>query len=178
MTSRNNSAARRAARYRPDALYGIRPSGARAWRVDIRRRKVTYSRFFSAARYGTLESALVAAQAWRDRMALQLQPWSRQEFSRSTRSDNTSGHPGVYRQCQRRRNERGDVVEYCSWQARTPEGTGPVRTRNFSIAKYGEAEAYRLAVEAREAFVAEARGPYLLAVPAHLHPHHPPGADA
>jgi hypothetical protein len=55
--------------------------------------------------------------------------------------------------------KRGDWTgEYVYWQARSPEGVKPMRTRSFSVDRYGFDGAYAHAVKARAEFVAEVEG--------------------
>ena len=50
-----------------DAHFGIKRSLlSQLWEVRLYRRGVTHRRCFSAARYGDMDQALAAAQAWRD----------------------------------------------------------------------------------------------------------------
>ena len=159
-------------RKQPDEMYGIRPlTGASpGWRVALVRRGEEHLRCFSAARYGSLDSALVAAKAWRDRVACELRPLTKAEYSQLVRSNNSSGHPGVYLRRQRKRNAAGQEVEYLFWQAQTPEGVTPFRSKSFSVTRFGFDAAFELAVEAREAFVQGLQGYYLHAAPDHLRP--------
>jgi hypothetical protein len=61
---------------------------------------------------------------------------------------------GVYlrRQIVRRGDWTGECVH---WQAQTPQGIKPFRSRSFSIDRYGFDGAYNMAVKARAEFVAE-----------------------
>jgi len=90
-------------------------------------------------------------------MASELKLKTKQEYSRILRPDNTSGCAGVYLKHQiiRRGAWSG---EYVHWQAQTPQGLIPFRSRSFSVARYGFDDAYALAVKAREEFVAEVEG--------------------
>ena len=89
---------------------------------------------------------------------------------RARRSNNSSGCPGVYLRRQKWCNAAGHEVEYLFWQAQTPEGVKPFRSKSFSVTRFGFDAAFDLAVEAREAFVQELQGYYLHAVPTHLQP--------
>jgi hypothetical protein len=54
---------------------------------------------------------------------------------------------------------RGDWSgEYVCWQAQTPQGVKPFRSRSFSVDRYGFDGAYELAVQARAEFVAAVEG--------------------
>ncbi len=84
-------------------------------------------------------------------------PETKQAFSQHLRPDNTSGCPGVY--LRRQFVKRGDWQgEYACWQAHTPQGVKPFRSRSFSVNRYGFDEAYALAVQARAEFITEASG--------------------
>ena len=48
--------------------------------------------------------------------------------------------------------------EYTHWQAQTPHGVKPFRSRSFSVDRYGFDGAYELAAQARAEFVAEVEG--------------------
>lgn len=86
-------------------------------------------------------------------MTQALAPETKQEFSQRVRPDNTSGCPGVYL---KRQIVRGG--EYVCWQAQTPQGIRPFRSRSFSVDRHGFDVAYELAVKARAEFVAEVEG--------------------
>lgn len=159
-------------RKQPDEMYCIRPlTGASAgWRVALVRRGEEYLRCFTVARYGSQDLALVAAKAWRDRIAQEARPLTKAEYSQVVRSNNSSGHPGVYLRRQRKRNAAGQEVEYLLWQAQTPEGVKPFRSKSFSVSRFGFDAAFELAVEARQEFVQALQGYYLHSVPLHLQP--------
>ena len=48
--------------------------------------------------------------------------------------------------------------EYVFWQAQTPQGAKPFRSRSFSVDRYGFDEAFARAVQARLEFVAMVEG--------------------
>ncbi len=143
-----------------DPWYAIRTRKGKTgivYRVSFTRRGKNVAKLFRARDYGDAGSALSAARAWRDRMCQVLKPETKQAYSQRVRADNTSGCPGVYlrRQVVRRGDWSG---EYALWQARTPEGVKPKRTRSFSIERHGFDHAFALAVKARAEFVAEVEG--------------------
>lgn len=159
-------------RKQPDEMYGIRPltGDSAGWRVTLVRRGKEYLRCFSVARHGSLDAALVAARAWRDRIAHEARPLTKAEYSQLLRSNNSSGHPGVYLRRQKKRNAAGQEVEYLFWQAQTPEGVTPFRSKSFSVSRFGFDSAFNLAVEARATFVQGLSGYYLHAVPESFRP--------
>lgn len=123
------------------------------WRVSLNAMGTRFRRTFSDSVYGSADRALEAAVAWRDEM-----------FRRHILSGNRTTAPSE-------RSERSGRVEGVSliepnkagrsgsWVARAPKQIGKaVRTRKFSISKYGAEQAYALAVQARERFVAELSG--------------------
>ncbi len=132
------------------------PQGV-VYRVSFTRHGKNVAKLFRARDYDNASSALRAARAWRDRMCRTLPPETKQEFSQRVRPDNTSGCPGVYlkRQVVRRGDWRG---EYVHWQAQSPQGVKPFRSRSFSVDRYGFDAAFALAVKARAEFVAEVEG--------------------
>ena len=127
------------------------------YRVSFTRAGTNVAALFRARDYRNAKAALQAARAWRGRMASELKPETKQEFSRRVRPDNTSGCAGVYlkRQVVRRGAWSG---EYLHWQAQAPQGLHSFRSRSFSVARYGFDQAYALAVEARAEFVAQVEG--------------------
>ena len=145
---------------KPDPWYAIRTrKGAQgiAYRVSFTRHGKNVAKLFRARDFDNASAALKAARAWRDSMTQSLLPETKQEFSQRIRPDNTSGCPGVYlkRQVVRRGDWSG---EYIHWQAQTPQGVKPFRSRSFSVGRYGFGGAYELAVQARAEFVAEVDG--------------------
>jgi hypothetical protein len=150
-----------AATVKPPAMRNIYrkgENGGTAWQVGIARNspRRTYNKVFNDVRYGGEEKALAAAQAWRDEMERLHPPKTKQSTSLQPRRNNTSGKPGVWRSVDRQRRADGREVRFINWVATTPSWVKPRRLRCFSVAKYGEQEAYQRAVAAREAFEAEA----------------------
>ena len=145
---------------KPDPWYAIRiRNGKRGvvYRVSFTRSGKTVAQLFRSADYGGARAALKAARAWRDSMTGSLPLQTKRAFSQRVKPNNTSGAPGVYlkRQVVRRGNRTG---EYAFWQAQTPQGVKPFRSRSFSVDRYGYDEAFALAVQARAEFVAEVEG--------------------
>jgi len=143
-----------------DPWYAIRtregPIGV-VYRVSLRRAGQTVWQLFRERDHGGARNTLKAARQWRDRMAQELEPETKRAFSQRLMPTNTSGHPGVYlrRQVIRR---NGNEYEYLHWQAQSPAGAKPWRSRSFSVDRYGYDAAYELAVEARAELVANVEG--------------------
>jgi hypothetical protein len=143
-----------------DPWYAIRTRlGAKGivYRVSLRRAGKTVAKLFRARDHGGAREALKAARAWRDQIASELQPETKQAFSQRLHAHNTSGHPGVYLRRQVARRD-GAEYEYLHWQAQTPAGSKPFRSRSFSVDRYGYDGAFQLAVRARDALVATVEG--------------------
>ena len=120
-------------------------------RVIFERQRQRYSKIFSDREYGSPEATLAAAKAWRDQTLRALPVLSKAEAVTAMRAANTSGVVGVHRIHEIR---NGMCKEW--WRAHSPNQPGqPHRNKRFSIEKYGEQQAFELAVKARAAFVAE-----------------------
>lgn len=144
------------ARRKPEHLYAIKkrvgPWGT-TYRASLTRAGKTVAKLFRDRDHGGARAALKAAKAWRDTHLATLTPKTRAEFGRMITVKNTSGCPGVYRRKTVRLGR-----DYWVWQAQSPMGSGPLRTRSFSVNRYGEDQAYALAVQAREGFLQDAQG--------------------
>lgn len=130
----------------------------------------TYEKYFSTLTFGGVEPARLVAQAWLEGMALKTPAMTKAQFCAIPRSNNTSGFPGVIRRKVVRKLKAGQHQEQDFYVARSPKGAGKVKEKSFSVAKYGEAQAFRLAVEARQAFLTEIEGLWLNVAPQRLHP--------
>ena len=125
--------------------------GGGNWRVSIIRQGQRHSKCFSDSMHGGAEAALQAAKAWRDQLFRSLPVASKAQRTTRVNAANSSGVAGVHRS---RDVVGGEVRQY--WVAHCPKVKGmPQRGRKFSVAKYGEEQAFALAVAARRAFVAE-----------------------
>ncbi|MFT4176665.1 MAG: AP2/ERF family transcription factor [Luteolibacter sp.] len=114
------------------------------WQVRIQRRKVRYAKYFADRSLGGPENSLQAARAWRDKVLAKL---SETEGVRVclTSARNSSGVVGVSRVTISGPNG----VAYYFWQATWSLGDGERRCVRFSVKRYGERQAFRLAVQAR-----------------------------
>src|SRR6056297_148962 len=121
--------------------------------VRITRRGKLHSMFFSFAEHGGKRKALLAAREHRDKLESKLRGHSSKKLAEMPRSNNTSGIAGV------RYVEETDArwksrPTYGYWVAQwSPKGGGR-KTKRFSVDKYGEEEARRLAIKARKRGVA------------------------
>lgn len=126
------------------------------WLVRIQRRGKQYSRFFADSTLGGNRAALVSAKAWRDALELTLEPHSVETLSQTPSIRNQSGTVGV-RRARKATERNGYEFIYEVWVAQWIDGHGKRRTRSFSIEKYGNAEARKLAEDARLKGIRQAR---------------------
>lgn len=122
------------------------PGGFWYWAVAFRRRGKAYFKSFYDVRRGGPELSLAAAIAWRDEQLARLQALGKRDFCQLLRSTNSSGEPGV-------QFIRPAHQPHGSWQARHKLPDGRQITRTFAVKKHGEREAFRLAVQARQAML-------------------------
>jgi hypothetical protein len=130
-----------------------------AWQVAIKRSSPLrrYYKMFSDSRFlGDAEAALAAAQAWRDAIEQRYPKQTRRDRFMRPGKNNASGKTGVYRIVAPRRHGRRPDELYACWLAETPAWVTPCRSRSFSVAKYGDEEAFRRAVAARRQFERDA----------------------
>jgi hypothetical protein len=121
---------------------------AMGWQVVVRRSRVVAAfRYFADSLHGGRRLARERALEWRDQVLRRLRPASliRKRFRR-----NTTGVIGVQLARDVSRNGRPAHRFRASWY----ENDGRFRMVGFSIAKYGERKAKRLAVHARREAIA------------------------
>ena len=115
--------------------------------VSVRRRGRTYTRRFASSKHGGLAAALEAAITWRNACLTETPVFTLREFHARVRSNNTSGIPGV---TFLRPSKQPEGL----WQAKISLGDGRRFCRQFSVRKFGAAEAFARAVAARSEFLA------------------------
>ena len=140
-------------------MYAIRRSRAAieawCWRVNFRRQGKLYSKTFYDLTCGGSKEAKAAAIAWRDEQLAAIKALTLIEFHQQKRSNNLSGVPGVYFQ-------KTPAQPLGFWQAYIKTNDGKRAAKSFSVRKYGEREAYRLAVAARSELLTKVENrPYL-----------------
>lgn len=129
----------------------VTASGNNGYHVNIVRQKQRHNKYFSDSVYGSAAAALEVAKVWRDQIFSTLPVISKAQYVTRIQTTNTSGVAGV---SMRKRKIKGVQHEY--WIAYAPKYPGHSRhTKSFSVGKFGEREAFALAVKARQAFVAE-----------------------
>lgn len=128
-----------------------RKSGGKGVRVALTRDGKDHKKSFSYSRHGGEFAALEAAKAWRDAVLDTLPMISKAEAIGRFPTTAASGAAGVYRIW-----GNPDGKQWDAWRAAYPNRKGaPKRTKTFSIQKYGEHQAFEMAVKARADFMAE-----------------------
>lgn len=129
-------------------LVRIDSASTHGWQVRVYRNGKTYSRLFSDRKYPSSEDALAAAEAYRHELEAEVaarpaEPPARRLIARNR--SNSTGVVGISRTHKRDRRGVLHEVYAVSWN---PE-PGVARGTSFSIARYGEDTAFRLACKLR-----------------------------
>ncbi len=140
-------------------MYAIRRHRAAikawCWRVRFSRRGIMYAKTFYDLACGGSKKAKAQAIAWRDERLAELKALTVLEFHKQKRSNNVSGVPGVH-------FHKRPEQPLGFWQAKIRFHDGKSRAKSFSVLKFGEKDAYRLAVAARSDLLESVKnGPYL-----------------
>ena len=99
--------------------------------------------------------AKAQAIAWRDAQLAELDVLTVREFHQQKRSNNVSGVPGVH-------FHKTAAQPLGFWQATIRFHDGKRLAKSFSVLKFGDREAYHLAVDARAELLAKVENrPYL-----------------
>ena len=129
--------------------------GTHGHQVRIMRRGKAVSKFFSDSLHGGKRKSLLAARDYRDSLVNKLGPTDTGPHQEPS-SRNTSGIVGVRRR-EAMRDTTNWIYYHYFWEASWTDADGERQKRNFSVNKYGEDEARRLAIAARKKGVAAAR---------------------
>ncbi|GAA5497151.1 hypothetical protein SAMN02745181_3650 [Rubritalea squalenifaciens DSM 18772] len=114
------------------------------WQVRLQRRGIKYAKFFADGNFGSTQNSLQAARDWRDALLDKLENDDRARIcQRSTR--NSSGVVGVSKVTVCAANG----ISYQFWQATWSPAPGKRRCVKFSIKRYGDTQAFEMAVKAR-----------------------------
>ena len=133
---------------RAKGVIRIDSDSTHGWQARVYRHGKTYSRLFSDRAYGGRDHAFEAAKRYRDELAAEVAelpapPARRRLIARNT--SDADGVTGVSRTHKRDRRGVRHEVYAVSWN---PE-PGVARGTSFSIKRYGEDRAFRLACELR-----------------------------
>lgn len=119
-------------------------AGTHGWQVRLQRRGVKYAKYFSDRGHGGRLEAFELARHWRDALLRRLaEDESVRVCRRSSR--NSSGVVGVSKVTVVASNG----FEYLFWQATWSPEPGKRRCVKFSVKRYGDRQAFELAVQAR-----------------------------
>ena len=133
---------------RAKGVIRIDSDSTHGWQVRVYRDGKTFSRLFSDKKWGGRDKAFDAAEAYRKELVEEVSQLPakprRRRLIRHNRS-NTSGVVGVSRTYKRDRRGIRHEVYAVSWN---PE-PGVARGTSFSIKRYGEDTAFRLACQLR-----------------------------
>lgn len=120
--------------------------------VRYMRDRALFQKLFSDGRYGSEEAAFEVARLYLTELKNAFPPMNRREFSEIKRKKNSkSGLVGVYKNKSISRKR----WTYEFWVAQWTPTKGEYKHKRFSINKYGEEEAKRLAIEARQSGLRE-----------------------
>ena len=107
-----------------------------------------YSKTFYDLACGGSKEAKAQAVAWRDEQLTEVKALTLLEFHQQRRSNNLSGVPGV--------NFHRTACQPLGFrQAKIWFHSGKSLAKSFSVLKFGDEEAYRLAVDARTDLLAQ-----------------------
>jgi len=121
--------------------------------VRVMRKGKRVSEYFADDDCGGKRKALLAAREHRDYLEQKMRGYTVKQLSQKERSNNTSGIVGV-RRVEETDHRWDSAPTYGFWVAQWSPRKGVRKTKRFSIDKYGEDKAYRLAVAARRRGVA------------------------
>ena len=133
---------------RAKGVIRIDSDSTHGWQVRVYRHGKTYSRLFSDRKHGGREEAFEAAVAYREELESEVaalpEAAPRRRLIRRNKN-NSTGVVGISRTYKRDRRGIKHEVYAVSWN---PE-PGVARGTSFSIKRYGEDTAFRLACELR-----------------------------
>ncbi len=116
------------------------------WQVRLQRRGKKYAKFFSDSAFGGPRIALVNAREFRDQLISKLEDQAKNQARICNQSSrNSSGVVGVSKISITAAN--GNTYHF--WQATWSPQPGKRCCVKFSIQRYGESQAFELAVQAR-----------------------------
>lgn len=132
-------------------------TSANGWLARYTREGVTFSQLFTDSKFGGEDDSFEAAKKWHDEIREIFPPMSRREYMRQKKVTNTSGHVGAYRAANTVKKKSGKEFTYFNWVTTWIDDSGKRKTKLFSILKYGEEEAEKMAVAYREKMVSTLR---------------------
>jgi len=125
-------------------------SRTHGWLVTIQRRGVIYRKHFSDGVHGGKTKSFNAAKAYRDEVIAKHPPFSMREYSNIVKKNNRSGVVGVCRYCASETRDMPEEKQRWFWVASWPLPDGRRKRVKFSVKKYGEEGAFKMALKARK----------------------------
>jgi len=131
-------------------------ASTRGYEVRVMRRGKGYCKLFSDSLCGGKRKALQAAREYRDELVAELadKEITRKQRARKKSVRNYSGVVGV-RYVEETDSHGDREYTYGYWEAQWSPEPGKRKKRRFSVNKYGDEGAYKLALKARRKGVAE-----------------------
>jgi hypothetical protein len=119
------------------------------WEFRIHRLSGVIEEFFSDSKYGGKDEALKEARRFRNSKLKEFPKLDRREVAELRKKNNPNKKIGVSLVKQTDRRTYG-IYEYWYYQAYWSPSPGVHKARRFSVNKYGDAKAYKLACEVRD----------------------------
>jgi AP2 domain len=137
------------------SVYGIsrvdnEVSRTHGWLVTIQRRGVIHRKHFSDGVHGGKQKSFAAAKTYRDEVITKNPPFSMREYSNIVKKNNRSGVVGVCRYCASETRDLPEDKQRWFWVASWPLPDGRRKRVKFSVKKYGEEGAFKMALKARK----------------------------
>jgi hypothetical protein len=150
---------------RTKSTYGIsrvdnEVSRTHGWLVTIQRRGVIYRKHFSDGVFGSRQKSFDSARDYRDTIIEKYRPFSLREYSSIVKSNNRSGVVGVCRYCASETRTLPEEQQRWFWVASWPLPSGQRKRVKFSVNKYGEEGAFKLALKARREAMRKLEGDF------------------
>lgn len=133
-------------------------SRTHGWLVTIQRRGIIFRRQFSDGVLGGKAKSLAAAKAYRDQIVAQYPPLSKREHAEILKKNNKSGVVGVCRYCASETRQKPGPEKRWFWVASWVLPDGRAKRIKFSVKKYGEEGAFKMAVRARRSAIKQMDG--------------------
>lgn len=137
------------------SVYGIsrvdnEVSRTHGWLVTVQRRGQIFRKHFSDGVHGGKQKSFLAAKQYRDEVIAKHPPFSMREYSNIVKKNNRSGVVGVCRYCASETRDLPEEKQRWFWVASWPLPDGRRKRVKFSVKKYGEEGAFKMALKARK----------------------------
>lgn len=135
-------------------------SRTHGWLVTIQRRGKIFRKQFSDGVLGGKAKSLAAAKACRDEIVAKFPPLSKREHAEILKKNNKSGVVGVCRYCASETRQKPASEKRWFWVASWVLPDGRAKRIKFSVRKYGEEGAFKMAVKARRSAIKQMDGDF------------------